>query len=137
VYNSLLTRPEDHFGDMYADGRIILKWMFSNVGYEGVEWIHLDSYHCALKGLDSHTWIMLTTGGTNRSLSGRPKPNGKANTDTFFYMSNTCALGGIQTHTPACKLPDTANSKPLGITHACIRGIIKFFGVGAKCNESA
>jgi hypothetical protein len=65
VYNSLLTRPEGHFGDMYADGRIIVKWIFRNTGYEGVDWIHLDSYHCALKGLGclcrhSYTSIMLT-----------------------------------------------------------------------------
>jgi hypothetical protein len=32
---------KDHLGDQVVDGRIILKWIFKCIGWEGVYWIHL------------------------------------------------------------------------------------------------
>jgi hypothetical protein len=35
-------RGKDHLEDLVIDGRIILKFVFMEVGWEGVNWIHLD-----------------------------------------------------------------------------------------------
>ena len=34
-------KERDHFGDLGIGGRIILKWMFNEIGLEGVDWINL------------------------------------------------------------------------------------------------
>jgi hypothetical protein len=34
-------KGSDHLGDLSADGRIILSWIFKEMGCEGVNWVHL------------------------------------------------------------------------------------------------
>jgi len=34
-------KGRDHSEDVGVDGRIILDWILSEIGWEGVDWIHL------------------------------------------------------------------------------------------------
>jgi hypothetical protein len=49
VFRVLVGKPgvRDNFGDPGVDGRIILRWIFQEVGCVGMDWIELPQGHLA------------------------------------------------------------------------------------------